>query len=211
MVPNLKVLNTLSAKHQSLINKSIVLHYLMENSSVSRAKIAVDLKISPPTVSKIIDELITEGFVIEKGKDLSTGGKKAIKLAFNNKSGSVIGVDLGKDRIRIVRSDMGGQILEKHVGFKIYYKDKDLLEKVIKEIQMFIDDVELNNSEKNVELKGICIGIPADIDSERGKILSSSLFADWENMNLKEVFSKNLNFSLYSYIFLSISIVVKPS
>jgi predicted NBD/HSP70 family sugar kinase len=92
---------------------------------------------------------------------------------------------------------MGGQILEKHVGFKIYYKDKDLLEKVIKEIQMFIDDVELNNSEKNVELKGICIGIPADIDSERGKILSSSLFADWENMNLKEVFSKNLNIKVF--------------
>ena len=197
MLPNLKVLNTLSAKHQLHINKSIILHYLMENSSVSRAKIAVDLKISPPTVSKIIDELITEGFVIEKGKDLSTGGKKAIKLGFNNKSGSVIGVDLGKDRIRMVRSDMGGHIIEKHVGFEIYYKDRDLLEKVIKEIQMFIQDIESNSLENDVELKGVCIGIPADIDSDCGVVLGSSLFVNWQNLNLKEIFSQNLEMEVF--------------
>ena len=197
MPSNLKVLNTLSAKHQLLINKSIILNYLMENSSVSRAKIAVDLKISPPTVSKIIDELIKEGFVVEKGKDLSTGGKKAIKLGFNNKSGSVIGVDLGKDRIRMIRSDMGGHILDKHVGFEIYYKDKNLLDKVIKEIQMFINNIELNNINNNIELRGICIGIPADIATESGRILSSPLFLEWQNLNLKKIFSENLNTQIF--------------
>ncbi len=197
MISNLKVLNTLSSKHQLLINKSIILNYLMENTSVSRAKIATDLQISPPTVSKIIDELISEGFVIEIGKDLSTGGKKAIRLSFNNKSGSVIGVDLGKDKIRIVRSDMGGQVLEKHVGFDIYYKDKDLLEKVINEIQMFIDGIDLNDENGNVELKGICIGIPADINSESGKVISSSLFADWQDLNLKEIFSKYFDIEIF--------------
>jgi predicted NBD/HSP70 family sugar kinase len=197
MVSNFRFLNTLSAKHQVLINKSIILNYLRENFSVSRAKIAIDLKISPPTVSKIIDEFISEGFVIEMGKDLSTGGKKATKLGFNTKNGSVIGVDLGKDRIRIARSDLGGQILEKHVGFEIYYKDKDLLEKITKEIQMFINGIDSNTVGNNIDLKGICVGIPADIDSESGKVLSSSLFADWQDLNLKEIFSKYFNIKIF--------------
>jgi len=134
------------------------------------------------------------------GKNVSTGGKKATKLGFNTKYGSVIAVDLGKDRIRIARNDMGGQILEKHVGFEIYFKDKDLLEKVKNEIQLFIDNIKpgkSNGNNINMDLKGICIGIPADIDSDSGKVLSSSLFIDWQDLNLKEIFSKHFKMKIF--------------
>jgi len=200
MVSNFKFLNTLNSKDQLLINKSIILNYLRENSSASRAKIARDLGISAPTTSKIIDKFISEGFVIELGKDVSTGGKKAIKLGFNTKNGSVIGVDLGKDRIRIARSDLGGQILEKHVGFEIYFKDKVLLKKVKNEIQMFISNIKpdkVSSNNVSTDLKGICIGIPADIDSDSGRVLSSSLFVDWQGLNLKKIFSKHFKMKIF--------------
>lgn len=200
MVTNFRFLKTLSSKDQLLINKSIILNYLRENTSASRAKIARDLGISAPTTSKIIDEFISESFVVELGKNISTGGKKATKLGFNTKYGSVIGVDLGKDRIRIARSDMGGQILEKHIGFEIYFKDKDLLEKVKNEIQSFIDNIKpgkSNGNNINTDLKGICIGIPADIDSDSGRVLASSLFVDWQDLNLKEIFSKHFKMKIF--------------
>lgn len=200
MVTNFRFLKTLSSKDQLLINKSIILNYLRENTSASRAKIARDLGISAPTTSKIIDEFISESFVVELGKNISTGGKKATKLGFNTKYGSVIGVDLGKDRIRIARSDMGGQILEKHVGFEIYFKDKDLLEKVKNEIQLFIDNIKpgkANGNNTDMDLKGICIGIPADIDSDSGRVLASSLFVDWQDLNLKEIFSKHFKMKIF--------------
>lgn len=200
MVKNFRFSNTLSSKDQLLINKSIILNYLRENTSTSRAKIVRELGISAPTTSKIIDEFISEGFVIELGKNVSTGGKKATKLGFNTKLGSIIGVDLGKDRIRIARSDMGGQILEKHVGFEIYFKDKDLLEKVKNEIQLFIDNIEpdkVNGNNISTDLKGMCIGIPADIDSESGSVLGTSLFVNWQGLNLKEIFSKHFKMKIF--------------
>ncbi len=200
MVTNFRFLNTVSSKDQLLINKSIILNYLRENASASRAKIARDLGISAPTTSKIIDEFISEDFVVELGKNISTGGKKATKLGFNTKYGSVIGVDLGKDRIRIARSDMGGQILEKHIGFEIYFKDKDLLKKIKNEIQLFIDNIKpgkVNGNKVSAELKSICIGIPADIDSESGRVLASSLFVDWQGLNLKEIFSKYFKMKIF--------------
>ena len=191
MALNCKLQNTISSKHQLLMNKSIILNYLMECSPISRAEISKQLNISPPTVSKIIDKFIFEGLVKELGKDKSKGGKKATKICFNSKNGSVIGVDLAKDRIRIVRSDLGRKILEKYVGFKIYYKDESLLDKVIKEINFFINNIEKNHGIEKIPLKGICLGLPADIDSERGIIKGAPLFPNWKNLNLRNILLKN--------------------
>ncbi len=193
MTAKIKFNNTISPKEQLVINKSIVLNYLRENITTSRAKISSSIGISAPTTSKIIDELIADRYVVELGKDSSTSGKKAIKIGFNVKKGNVIGVDLGKDRIRLARSNFGGKFLDQHVGFEIYFKDKNLLDKVIKEISMFIDKTESerikDNEQENV-LQGICVGIPADIDSDSGKIISTPLFEGWQDLNLKEIFKK---------------------
>lgn len=201
MVKSFKINKSIGPRQQYLINKSIILNYIMENSKfLTRVKIATKLGISPPTVSKIIDEFISEGYVKELGKDDSTGGKKAIRLGFNAKNRSLIGVDLGKDRIRIAWGDLKGNILEKHVGFKIYYKDKDLLDKVIAEIKSFIDEIEKNKDNAGVfrkNLLGLCIGIPADIDPESGKIISTPLFESWEGLNIKEIFSKYFDIRIY--------------
>lgn len=73
---NLEIQKTISPKFQNEINKSIILNYVMEdNRTIFRAKIARDLKISAPTVSKIIEDLINLGYVIEVGKKNQLGGK----------------------------------------------------------------------------------------------------------------------------------------
>jgi len=195
----LKFYNTVRPKMQNEINKSIVFNYLRENKSIYRAKVARDLKVSAPTVSKIVDELIRKEYVIEIGKDESTGGKRPTQLKFNSDIGCVIGVDLGKDKIRMARCNFGGNILEKHVGFKIFYKDKKLLNKIIKEIELFIDKANLNDGKKKkkIPLKAICLGVPADIDIDTGKIKSAPLFEGWEGLKLKEILSEKFNLPIY--------------
>jgi len=116
--------NTANSKFQNKINESIILNYVKNSSKLTRALIAKDLKISAPTVSKIIDKLIAENYVVEIGKSESAGGKRAIRLEFNSKFGSVIGVDLGKDRIRMAVSNMSVNILDKHVGLEINNEDE---------------------------------------------------------------------------------------
>ncbi|MBA7614493.1 N-acetylglucosamine repressor [subsurface metagenome] len=187
--------NTANSKFQNKINKSIILNYVKNSSKLTRTLIAKDLKVSAPTVSKIIDKLIAENYVVEIGKSESAGGKRAIRLEFNSKFGSVIGVDLGKDRIRMANSDMSVNILDKHVGFEIYNEDEDLLEKVIKEINAFIKKVSSIN--KNIPLKAICIGVPADIETETGGIISAPLFKKWDKLNLREIFTERLGTEVF--------------
>jgi len=195
----LRFYNTASPKLQNEINKSIVFNYLRENKLISRAKVSRDLNVSAPTVSKIVDGLIGDGFVIEVGKDESTGGKRPTQLKFNSDIGCVIGVDLGKDRIRMARCDLSGDMLEKHVGFRIFYKDKKLLSKVIKEIELFIERTNLNDNkkQKKIPLKAICLGVPADIDISKGEIKSAPLFEGWGGLKLKEILAEKFNLPIY--------------
>lgn len=195
----LRFYNTVSSKLQNEINKSIVFNYLRENKLISRATVSRDLKVSAPTVSKIVDGLIREGYVIEVGKDVSTGGKRPTQLKFNSDIGCVVGVDLGKDKIRMAICDLSGDMLEKHVGFRIFYKDKKLLSKVIKEIELFIERTNLNDNkkQKKIPLKAICLGVPADIDISTGEIKSAPLFEGWEGLKLREILTEKFNLPIY--------------
>ena len=64
------------------INKKNILKIVIEMSPVSRIDISKQLKISRPTTSAYIGDLIKDGLIEEVGKGDSTpsGGKKAVLL-----------------------------------------------------------------------------------------------------------------------------------
>lgn len=176
--------------HKQLeINKSIILNYLKNNPMVTRAQISREIKISAPTVSKIVGSLIKEkriSAVVGKGSSFK---QKSVKLVFNHKKESIIGIDLGKDNIKIARFNLINDVFEKHTGFKIQSNDKNLLKKTIDEIKLFINNIDKNKLNET-PIKLICISVPANIDFHSGKVISASLFKGWNNLNLGEIFNK---------------------
>jgi glucokinase len=184
----LHFLETIGPKFQNIINESIVLNYLRENNPISRAQIASSLNISAPTVSKIVDNLIKNNYVLETDKALSSGGKRATKLVFNKEIGFTISVDLSKKNIVIAQTDYEFNIINRYVGFKIIHTDADILDKIIAEIKLFLTkfQIKLKNEDEANNFNIISIGVPANIDRFSGKIISAPLFRDWLNLNLKE-------------------------
>ncbi|MCL4385337.1 MAG: ROK family transcriptional regulator [Cyanobacteria bacterium] len=195
----LHFLETIGPKYQNVINESIVLNYLRENNSLSRAKIAKSLNISAPTVSKIIDNLIKNNLVIETEKAVSSGGKRATKLIFNKDIGFTISVDLSKKNIILAQTYFEFNIMTKYVGFKIIHTNVNILDKIIEEIKFFIEkfNIDLNNNEQNKYFKNISIGVPANIDSLSGTIISAPLFTNWLNLNLKEYVENVFNIPVF--------------
>ncbi|MBM3707610.1 MAG: ROK family transcriptional regulator [Actinobacteria bacterium] len=179
---------TIGPKFQNIINESIVLNYLRENSNLSRAIIAKSLNISAPTVSKIIDNLIKNNFVIETEKAVSSGGKRATTLVFNKDIGFTVSVDLSKGKIIIAQTDFEFNIKNKYTGFKIIHTDEDILNKIIDEIKFFLGkfSIDLKNKNQSQYFKNISIGVPANVDRFSGRIISAPLFKNWLNLNLKE-------------------------
>ncbi len=187
MAQSLKFVRTASSELQFKINQSIIFNYLRENSPISRAKISQDLKISAPAVSRVVEKLIFENYVLETEKQETKSGKRPTLLALNIEKGLVLGIDLGGEKIRMSLMDYGGNIVRKYSGPEIL--DTLDIEEVLKEeISGIFDDCRKNklNYSNPPEIQSICIAIPADVDPVSGKIISAPLYGSWRNINLKE-------------------------
>ncbi len=59
---------TIAQSEMRAINRSAVLEYLRLTKTASRTEIAKQLNISKPTVMRIIDQLMADGFVYSTGQ-----------------------------------------------------------------------------------------------------------------------------------------------
>ena len=196
MKKSLKLSNTASSKLQFIINNSIIFNYIRENKSISRIKISNDLNISPSAVSRMIDDLLKKEYIIEVEKLKTNRGKRPILLKVNKDKGFVIGVDLGKEKIKIALYDFCGEMINKHEGYKITYS-KNISNKAVNEIQFCLNKCCKDKKLEADKIKAICIGIPAQIDLKTGKVLGVPLYKNWRNLNLKEALEKEFDIPVY--------------
>ena len=196
MERSLNFLRTASAGLQYKINISIIFNYIRENESISRIKISNDLKISPSAVSRVVDKLIKDGYVVEADKLKTKGGKRPTLLKINQSKGFVIGIDLGKEKFKLALANFNGEIFEKYKGFKIL-NNKNIAEKIINEIKETLGRYYQYEKMRWGSLKTICVGVPAVIDINSGKIISAPLYGNWKDLNLKEILGSEFNIPVY--------------
>ncbi|HTX93162.1 MAG TPA: ROK family transcriptional regulator [Anaerolineales bacterium] len=103
---------TITASAMRDINRSAILEIIRRESPISRTAIAERLAVSLPTVMRIVDELIEEGFVRPQGSSEWSGGRRRSLLEFNADGYVVLGVDMGGTKMYGAISDLGGNILD---------------------------------------------------------------------------------------------------
>lgn len=182
MKKGFKFQEAINSEIQNKINISIIFNYLRESSPISRSKISEDLKISAASVSRAVEKLIKEGYVVESGKQNTKMGKKPILLEINSEKGYVIGVDLSKERIRFSLADFKGIEFRKCVGSKVT-ESKEIIDNIISGIKESLkkDKISMN------KIKAICLAIPAAIDINSGKIITAALYPQWKDINFKKI------------------------
>lgn len=93
------------------VNKSFILNKIRISEPISRAQIAKETKLTPPTVSNIVKELIEQGIVRESELGASQGGRKPTMLLINREAFYVIGVDAGPESVACILADLSGEII----------------------------------------------------------------------------------------------------
>ncbi len=187
----LHVTRTANSNLQNRINISIIFNYIREHGPMYRAQIAKDLGLSAPAVSRAVENLIEDGYVVETEKIRTESGKKAARVIVNSDKGFVIGVDLMKEPIRIAVSNYNGESLSEFDCFSMT-DDIDLEGELIAEIRRI---VKLQRNPR--DLKAICIGIPAIVDSN-GSVTSAILYENLEGKNLKMSLEQTFGVPVYA-------------
>lgn len=95
------------------MNKTLLLNLLYRDGPLSRIDLARRTRLSPTTVSVLIEEAMREGIVHETGTgETETGrGRKLKLLGIRADYGYFLGVDLSKSRVLIVMLNLRGDIV----------------------------------------------------------------------------------------------------
>jgi N-acetylglucosamine repressor len=160
------------------LNRSLILNIIREKGPISRAEIAKITKLTPPTVSNLVKELLESKLVIESDLGESQGGRKPTMLVINAKEFYIIGIDVGIETLKGVIADLNANIVtKKSVPISRPITNEGFIDLMKTCIRQLLDE---GNIEYDKYL-GIGIGMHGVVDVNTG----TSLFAP--NLQLRHI------------------------
>lgn len=160
------------------LNRSLILNTIRTNEPISRAELAKMTKLTPPTVSNLVKELINAEIIIESNQGESRGGRKPTMLVINAKNFYIIGLDVGPNNIKVVLTDLDATVLEYfEVDMPSDVNNNDLLDLMTDSINKLLKNNPLNQE----KVIGIGVGMHGIVDVDRG----ISLYAP--NLQLRDI------------------------
>lgn len=160
------------------VNKSIILNKIRMAEPISRAQIAKETKLTPPTVSSIVKELIEQRIVMESELGVSQGGRKPKMLHINHNAFYLIGVDAGPESIKCILTDLSGKIIERAASkIKTPITNNQFISIIKENIHNIIQSSPANQN----KIMGIGVAMHGVIDVETGTTLVAP------NLNLTNI------------------------
>lgn len=160
--------HTLSDREKRNID---ILETIRKGGQISKTDISRQTGLNIVTVSNYVDTYIKDGLVIERGLDISTGGRRPTLVELNPNYGYVIGLDFGSWAMRetsmiTVMIDFSTKVISK-------IKEKRTVEKIEEAKGKLIDMISRVIEQSRVpkdKIKGIGLALSGVIDKYAGTI-----------------------------------------
>ncbi len=170
-----------------------ILQLIHSGMNNSRLELARQADLSPSSITAIVQRLINKGLVVESEPMTSLLGRRPIPLQIRKDAAYLVGLDLGSFYLRVVITDMNGEMVYKSQTRTEMNVGRDrVLEKTFLCIHQAIRESRI--PQKSV--KGIGIAHSGVIDSEAGIVLSyprPGQMAEWKNVPLRDIFQREFS------------------
>ena len=97
--------------NKNSILKKTILRLCIQSGEYSIAALSEQINTSVPTVTKLIGELMDEGFMIELGKSGTSGGRRPSIYGLNPAAGYFIGLDIRHTHASVAVTDFKGNLV----------------------------------------------------------------------------------------------------
>lgn len=178
-------------------NEKMILEIIRNNNEkdISQADIVKATKMSPTSISRIVENLITKGLV--KKKDLINTdkvGRKGVKLSLVAESVITVGVSIDSDNLGICMVDFLGKIIASDIFTlqKKHYEPAEIISLICHMYQTLCEKVPLE-AEDILAIGISCIG---NINYEDGDIYFAPQFG-WNHVKFGEMAQKALGKPVY--------------
>lgn len=175
------------------LNKAIVLNMVWRSAPTSRADISRASGLNRTTVSSLVDELITEGYVTEVGVGTSALGRKPIMLRPNPDVGIIVGVELGVNYIRLIASDIVANVISRS---ELVIDPADGVDMIVETMLQAIKSMAASVPSTLRGLIGVGVGVPGLVRSSSG-LLAFAPNLKWKNVPLKGIMVDRLGVPVF--------------
>lgn len=172
------------------VNRQRLLEAVRRTGPISRAGLAKATRLSPPTVSALVEDLVQEVDLLhEVGIGTSKGGRPPIMLQFNAEFGYLVGVDVGSQTLRVALTDLQGKVLARH------QEPTDSLSgsATLDQIYAAVDEVFRRTKRDRAKLYAVGIGAPGMTDVQTGRVINAVNLPGWVDIPLRELAEARLN------------------
>lgn len=170
-------------------HKLIVLNFIRKHGQVSRTDIYEKTRISKPTVTRVIEELLKEGIVRETGVGESSIGRKPVYIELNPSAYYCMGVNISRNTIRASMVDLGMNIISKKAVDIRHINSVEIFKETV---AAAVKDLCSESKVEPENILGVGIGASGIIDSKKGVILDFAIGHKLLDIHLKKYLEEAL-------------------
>lgn len=175
------------------MNLSAVLRCVWDARPLSRVAIAAHTGLNKTTVSSLVSELEERGLLCEIGQHESSGGRPARLLDLNPDAGVMIGVEIGVDRIHVIRTDFLATV---HWRERREVSPTAGQEAIIAVVMSLLDDTVAQVAREGMRLLGIGLALPGMVDVTDGLLVFSPNL-QWRNVPLRQMITQRFQVPVF--------------
>lgn len=186
-----KFLITAETNNRTEMLKKKIIQYYVTNDDTTIAELCKEMDLSIPTVTKLIGELLEDGYILDFGKQDTNGGRKPNIYGLNPDSGYLVGVDVMRDRVHLAAIDFkGGKLrLNEDVPY-VLENTREAFDALCEIIRNFIKVLPVPHS----KILAVGVNISGRVNPMSG--YSYSIFY-FEEKPLAQLFEESLNIKTY--------------
>lgn len=174
-------------------NRSLVLNYIRERTTVSRSDLAPYTGLSRTAIGNIVDELVREG-IIQQEEHRTGDDRRTNLLSFNATAGYVLGGTLGNQHLSVVLADLSGQVMQRlEVPFSLSRGPEEGLPLLGKLLKVFVEQQQVSWD----MIVGIGLGVVSPLAYLPRKTPLPAAFARWANVDIQQTLESDLEVPVY--------------
>jgi predicted NBD/HSP70 family sugar kinase len=169
---------------------------LQRRGAASQADIVRETGLSRTTVSSLIAELLEDGIVVERDDSARpapspSGGRPATLLSLEPSSGGFVGVDFGREIVRVAVANRAGELLvdARSERLEVAHAAPQALAAAEELVSSTLEQVDLSSD----RLRGAGVAVSAPVRTASPGFASGVIFPSWAKVNLADFFGKRLS------------------
>jgi len=154
---------------------------------ISRADLADEMGITRAAVTIIINDLISNGIILNTESRSTASGRPPVVLEINPDQGLVAAVDMGALHLSVALADFSARILEEtEIAFKIANGPKECL-RVADEI---LKELLKKRGLSTTDLAAVGVGVPGPVVTDKGMVMAPPIMPGWDRYPIRATLEK---------------------